>query len=191
MSSSADDGEAGDDFMTRAKGFRRELLAHCYRMTGSVDDAEDLVQETYLRAWRSYDGFQERASLRTLLYRIATNACLTALEREGRQPLPTGLGAPGHDRDGLVASAAAAISWLQPLPDALITPDTDDPATIAVTRDSVRLALIASLQHPVAAATRRADPARRSRLAVRGRRRDPGDARRRGQEPAPTRPPPP
>ncbi|TDD97264.1 sigma-70 family RNA polymerase sigma factor [Jiangella asiatica] len=130
--------------MSRAEAFRRELLAHCYRMTGSVDDAEDLVQETYLRAWRSCDGFEGRSSLRTWLYRIATNACLNAVRRSDRRTVPVGLGA---GPDGGAESAAAGVGWLQPLPDALVTPESADPAAVAVARDGVRLALVAGLQH--------------------------------------------
>src|SRR6201981_1878033 len=93
--------------------FRGELLAHCYRMLGSAEEAEDLVQETYLRAWRSYAGFEGRASVRTWLYRIATNVCLTALERRSRRPLPSGLGGPAEDA-ATPGGAGAAVAWLQP-----------------------------------------------------------------------------
>src|SRR2546429_3687367 len=84
-----------EDFTGLPGRFRGELLAHCYRMLGSAAEAEDLVQETYLRAWRSYEGVEGRSSGRTWLYRIATNACLTALERRDRRPLPSGLRGAG------------------------------------------------------------------------------------------------
>jgi len=132
------------EFSSATEPFRRELLAHCYRMLGSVDEAEDLVQETYLRAWRAYGGFEGRSSVRTWLYQIATNACLTATARRAGRPLPSGLGAPGGDPG---AVAAAEVAWLQPIPDALVTPESADPAAITVARESLRLALIASLQY--------------------------------------------
>ena len=86
-----------EDFIEQAAPFRAELIAHCYRMLGSVHDAEDLVQETYLRGWRAYEAFEERAALRTWLYRIATTACLRALENRARRVLPAGLGAAEVD----------------------------------------------------------------------------------------------
>jgi RNA polymerase sigma-70 factor (ECF subfamily) len=134
------------EFATVTEPSRRELLAHCYRMLGSVDEAEDLVQETCLRAWRSHGGFEGRSSVRTWLYQIATNACLTAVQRRARRPLPSGLASPGGDPSA-AADASREIAWLQPVPDALVTPESDDPAAVAVSRESLRLALIASLQY--------------------------------------------
>ena len=136
-----------EEFGQQAEPVRRELLAHCYRMLGTVEEAEDLVQETYLRAWRSYGAFEGRSSLRTWLYRIATNACLTALEQRGRRALPSGLGAPADDPDAPPGPAEPEVAWLGPIPDALVAPDTQDPAAIVAARSSVRLALIASLQY--------------------------------------------
>ena len=133
-----------EDFVPLAEPYRRELLAHCYRMLGSVHDAEDLVQETYLRAWRAYDKFEGRSSLRTWLYRIATSACLTALETRARRPLPTGLGAPSSDPEAPLVQQTE-VPWLEPIPDASLA--SDDPASIIASRDSIRLALIAALQH--------------------------------------------
>jgi RNA polymerase sigma-70 factor (ECF subfamily) len=135
------------EFASETEPFRRELLAHCYRMIGSLDEAEDLVQETYLRAWRSYATFEGRSSLRSWLYRIATNACLTALEQRGRRALPTGLGGPADDPDAPAAPAGAGVSWLEPIPDARVVPDAADPAEIVMAGEGLRLALIASLQY--------------------------------------------
>src|ERR1700759_2759488 len=115
-------------FVREAEPFRRELLAHCYRMLGSVQDAEDLVQETYLRAWRSYDGFEGRSSVRTWLYQIATNRCLTELARPRRRVLPSGLNGPETDPGADLDGAGAEVSWLQPLPDAMGAPDSADSA---------------------------------------------------------------
>jgi RNA polymerase sigma-70 factor (ECF subfamily) len=137
-----DDGQK--DFSATAEPYRRELLAHCYRMTGSLHDAEDLVQETLLRAWKAYDRFEGKSSVRTWLHRIATNTCLTALEKRQRRPLPTGLGAPSSDPTAELVEGAE-VPWLEPLPDA--TGDPADPSTIVGTRESVRLAFVAALQH--------------------------------------------
>jgi RNA polymerase sigma-70 factor, ECF subfamily len=137
--------DSKDAFLADAQRYRRELLAHCYRMTGSLHDAEDLVQETYLRAWKSYDGFEGRSSIRTWLYRIATNTCLTALDGRQRRPLPSGLGAPNADPTADIAEHPE-ITWLQPLPDAS-DEHPSDPSVIVASRDSVRLAFIAALQH--------------------------------------------
>ena len=131
-----------DEFVRLTDPYRRELLAHCYRMLGSVDEAEDLVQETYLRAWRSYEGYEGRASLRTWLHRIATNTCLTALESRARRPLPSGLGGPSEAPEEPLRGPATDVPWLQPLPDSLV-----DPATVVAARGSLRLALVAALQH--------------------------------------------
>ncbi len=124
---------------------RTELLAYCYRMLGSVHEAEDLVQETMLRAWRARERYDEqKASVRTWLYRIATNVCLTALRGKARRPLPSGLGTPSTD-PGAPLSPAFDVPWLQPFPDARLG-DADDPAARAVRRDSLRLALVAAMQ---------------------------------------------
>jgi RNA polymerase sigma-70 factor, ECF subfamily len=135
-----------EDFSSLTSRFRGELLAHCYRMVGSAEEAEDLVQETYLRAWRSYDGFEGRSSVRTWLYRIATNVCLTAIERRGRRPLPSGLGGPAEDPQTQLV-AGPEVPWLQPFPDALLAGEHEDPAAVAVSRTGIRLAFVAALQH--------------------------------------------
>jgi RNA polymerase sigma-70 factor (TIGR02960 family) len=109
---------------------------------------EDLVQETYLRAWRSYSGFEGRASIRSWLYKIATNVCLTALKPRPIRVLPSGLTGPydGPDRPP-IPMTPEEVSWLEPLPDSWIAAPADDPAAVVIARESLRLALIASLQH--------------------------------------------
>jgi len=131
--------EIDGEFVRLTDPYRRELLAYCYSMVGSVEDAEDLVQETYLRAWRSFAGFEGRSSLRTWLYRIATNRCLTALEGRDRRPMPSGLGGPAEDPRTEPAGAEPGTLWLQPFP--------DDPAMVVARRDGVRLALVAAMQY--------------------------------------------
>ncbi|MET8760500.1 sigma-70 family RNA polymerase sigma factor [Lentzea sp. NPDC004782] len=128
-------------FQARVEQHRAELLAYCYRMLGSVHEAEDLVQDTMLRAWNARERYDERkASIRTWLYRIATNVCLTALEGRARRPLPSGLGPPSTDpQTPLVPDFE--VPWLGPFPDTRA-----DPADLAVRRDSLRLALITAMQ---------------------------------------------
>ncbi|SMY13025.1 sigma-70 family RNA polymerase sigma factor [Brevibacterium jeotgali] len=138
-----------DDFDRQTRPFRSELLAHSYRMLGSVHDAEDAVQETYLRAWRGYEGFEGRSSIRTWLYRIATNVCLRALENRSRRALPTGLGGPGQDPAAELAQWPER-PWLEPVPDTMLgryACDAGDPLAAMTRRQSVRLAFIAALQH--------------------------------------------
>ena len=135
-----------EQFAAATSPYRRELFAHCYRMTGSVQDAEDVVQETYVRAWQAFSRFERRSSVRTWLYRIATNACLTALQRRPRRPLPSGLGPPSPDPLAAFQPEPPGVRWLEPVPDHLVTGDTDDPARIVTARESVRLALVAAHQ---------------------------------------------
>jgi RNA polymerase sigma-70 factor, ECF subfamily len=108
-------------FVQDTEPFRRELLAHCYRMLGSIQDAEDLVQETHLRAWRSYGRFEGRSSVRTWLYQIATNRCLTELARQSRRMLPSGLSGPEPDPGAYLEEAGTEATWLEPVPDAMVT----------------------------------------------------------------------
>jgi len=131
---------AQQEFIEQAAPFRAELIAHCYRMLGSVQDAEDLVQETYLRGWRGYEAFEGRAALRTWLYRIATTACLRALQNRARRVLPAGLGAGSVDPEVDIDASKTGYPWLEPIPD-MFTPEA------AVTaRQSIRLAIVTALQ---------------------------------------------
>lgn len=143
-----DGGQDRDDFARLSEPFRHELLVYCYRMLGSVHDAEDLVQEVFLRAWRFRDQFEGRASLRTWLYRIATNTCLNALQHSSRRVLPSGLGQPADAPEAsLIPRPDTEVPWLEPFPDRMIGTLPDDPAAVVAFRAGIRLALIAALQH--------------------------------------------
>jgi len=133
------------EFEQRVAPYRRELLAHCYRMTGALSDAEDALQDALVRAWRGLAGFEGRSSLRSWLYRIATNACLDLIaERRGRA-LPN-LVAPAGAPDAPVVPAPEA-TWLEPFPDALIEDDPESrPDAIYARREATRLAFVAALQ---------------------------------------------
>jgi RNA polymerase sigma-70 factor (ECF subfamily) len=130
---------------------RPALTGHCYRMLGSVVDAEDAVQEAMLRAWKGLDRFQEQASVGTWLHRIATNVCLDALAASGRRrlrPLDTSE-APGEVRDGMALPKRPAGEWVEPIPDAMALPAPEecDPERRAILRESIRLAFVAALQY--------------------------------------------
>ena len=131
----------------RLESHRRELTVFCYRMLGSAFDAEDAVQDSMVRAWRSIERFDGRSSLRTWLYRIATNVCLDQLAGRSRRAWPMELGpcsAPVQESPG---SPLAELPWIEPVPDVRVLPERGDPADVAVTRESVRLAFVAALQH--------------------------------------------
>ncbi|WP_433052723.1 RNA polymerase subunit sigma-70 [Dactylosporangium sp. CS-033363] len=128
--------------LTELEPYRRELEVHCYRMLGSFHEAEDLVQETYLRAWKSWPSFEGRSSVRAWLYRIATNACLDVLKSAQRRVLPMDLGPPSAP--GADGPPVTDVSWLEPLPDRVLDAD---PETCTVARETVELAFLAALQH--------------------------------------------
>jgi RNA polymerase sigma-70 factor (ECF subfamily) len=124
---------------------RRELIAHCYRMLASPFEAEDAVQETFIRAWKGIERFEGRAALRSWLYRIATNVCLDMLSSRERRARPMDL---GPSREPIVENlnSLPEVTWIQPAPDGLVLPE-GDPADVAVARESIRLAFVAALQH--------------------------------------------
>ncbi|MBA2338417.1 MAG: sigma-70 family RNA polymerase sigma factor [Acidimicrobiia bacterium] len=126
--------------------FRPELTGYCYRMLGSAFEAEDAVQDTLLQAWRALDRFEGRSSLRTWLYRIATNVCYDMLNGRRRRARPMDLG-PASSADSVLDSGSPEITWIGPIPDDRVVAPDGDPAEVAVARDSIRLAFIAALQH--------------------------------------------
>ena len=132
--------------MSRLETYRTELTAYCYRMLGSAFESEDAVQETLVRAWRAFDRFEGRSQLRSWLYRIATNVCLDMLGSRQRRARAMDMGPASPAEAGLAAPLPES-AWLEPMPDERLVPTGGDPADVAVTRESVRLAFMAALQH--------------------------------------------
>jgi RNA polymerase sigma-70 factor (ECF subfamily) len=136
---------AASELEGRLEGHRSELTAYCYRMLASPFEAEDAVQETFIRAWRNYDRFEGRAALRSWLYRIATNVCLDMLNGRERRARPMDLGPAVEPVIGNL-NVLPETTWIQPIPDSLVAPE-GDPAEVAVARESIKLAFVAALQH--------------------------------------------
>jgi len=129
------------------EGHRRELTAYCYRMLGSGFDAEDAVQETMVRAWRAGERFEGRSSVRSWLYRIATNVCVDMLRGRQRRARPMELGPSRPPVESSLEAVLPEGSWVSPIADERVLPPEADPAEVAVARDSIRLAFVAALQH--------------------------------------------
>jgi RNA polymerase sigma-70 factor, ECF subfamily len=125
---------------------RRALTGYCYRMLGSGSEAEDAVQETFLRAWRKQESFEGRSSLKSWLYRIATNVCLDMLQGSQRRARPMDLG-PSSTADSTLPAGLPEHAWVLPVPDAQVLPEGGDPAELAASRETIRLAFVAALQH--------------------------------------------
>jgi RNA polymerase sigma-70 factor (ECF subfamily) len=134
------------DIELQLEQHRAELTAYAYRMLGSAFEAEDAVQETLVRAWKSFDSFEGRAALRSWLYRIATNVCLDMLSGRERRATPMDLG-PAKSADTPLGAPLPEVTWIQPIPDGHVLPGDGDPAEVAEERESIRLAFIAALQH--------------------------------------------
>ncbi len=134
------------DLASLLERHRVELTGYAYRMLGSAFEAEDAVQETFIRAWRSFDRFEGRSSVRSWLYRIATNVCLTMSGARQRRARPIDLG-PASTADASLGAALAESTWIEPMPDERAVPTGGDPAEAAIARESVRLAFVAALQH--------------------------------------------
>ena len=133
------------DVMGRLEEFRTELTAYAYRMLGSAFEAEDAVQETFVRAWRAFESFEGRSSLRSWLYRLTTNVCLSMLGASQRRARPMDLTSPQTADTALPAPLTEA-NWIEPVPDARVVVSGGDPAEVALARESVRLAFVAALQ---------------------------------------------
>ena len=137
---------AAPELEDRLEQHRSELTAHCYRMLASPFEAEDAVQETFIRAWRGFERFEGRAALRSWLYRIATNVCLDMLNARERRARPMDLG-PAKEPEAANLNALPEVTWIEPMPDGRVVPADGDPAEVAVARETIRLAFVAALQH--------------------------------------------
>ena len=137
-------GRRDEEVSAALEQHRRELTAHCYRMLGSSFEAEDAVQETLIRAWRGYEGFEGRSQLRSWLYRIATNVCLDMLNARERRFRPMDLG-PAGSATGPLGEMLPEVTWVEPIPNGAVLPE--DPAEVAEQRESVRMAFVAALQY--------------------------------------------
>src|SRR5271168_3019828 len=129
------------------EAYRRELTGYCYRMLGSGFEADDAVQETVVRAWRNSGRFEGRSSVRSWLYRIATNVCIDMGRQVQRRARPVDMGPASPPEESFLGPPLAEATWVTPLPDAGSTPETSDPAEVAQYRESVRLAFVTALQH--------------------------------------------
>src|SRR6187401_790795 len=136
---------ATEELGAQLEQHRRELTAYAYRMLGSPFEAEDAVQETFIRAWRGFERFEGRAALRSWLYRIATNVSLDMLNGKERRARPMDLG-PAREPVESNLNTLPEVTWIEPIPDGLVVPE-GDPADVAVARETIRLAVIAALQH--------------------------------------------
>jgi RNA polymerase sigma-70 factor, ECF subfamily len=138
--------DASDVLAEALDEHRRALTGYCYRMLGSAFEADDAVQETMVRAWRAIDSFEGRSTVRSWLYRIATNVCLDMLRGRQRRARPMDLG-PASTTEAFRGATLPESAWVQPIPDGRVLPEDGDPAEVAAARESVRLAFVTALQH--------------------------------------------
>ncbi|WP_422734170.1 sigma-70 family RNA polymerase sigma factor [Micromonospora sp. WMMD558] len=141
------DVATGTSIESHLEPYRSELTGYCYRMLGSAFEAEDAVQDTFVRAWRNFERFEGRSALRTWLYRIATNVCLTMLTSAQRRVRPMDLGPAGSGDATHAGEPRPDEIWVGPVPDSRVLPEGSDPAEVIAGRESVRLAFVAALQH--------------------------------------------
>src|SRR5688500_346645 len=146
MTDLLDSTQPTSDDMAQLEPYRSELIGYCYRMLASTFEAEDAVQETLVRAWRSFDRFEGRSSLRSWLYRIATNVCLDMLKGTQRRARPMDLGPAQVADPALLGELLPEVTWIEPMPDGRVVTE-GDPAAVTEARETIRLAFVAALQH--------------------------------------------